>query len=82
MQIQITPTPSKDQILFCKVDCYESHKTKDAEGKSITVQVKTASLDMIMGSTEEMTMARILRKFPKVKPVLLKCKILKSWIRE
>jgi hypothetical protein len=79
MQIQITPTPAKNQILFCKVDCYENQKSKDAQGKSITVQVKAASLEMIMGPTEEMTMARILRKFPKVKPVLLKCKIIKSW---
>ena len=79
MQIQITPTPTPNQILFCKVDCYESHKTKNAQGKSISVQVKTASLDMIMGSTEEMIMARILRKFPKVKPVLIKATVLKSW---
>jgi hypothetical protein len=79
MQIQITPTPSDNQILFCKVDCYENVKSKDAQGKSITVQVKTASLEMIMGSTEEMTMARILRKFPKCKPILIKAKIIKSW---
>lgn len=81
MQIQITPTPSDNQILFCKVDCYENVKSKNAQGKVINVLTVMASLDMIMGSTEEMTMARILRKFPKVKPVLLKCKIIKSWIR-
>ena len=67
MQIQITPTPAKNQILFCKVDCYDKKN------------IKTCSLKMIMGSTEEMTLARIQRKFPKCKPVLIKAKILKEW---
>lgn len=85
MQIQITPTPKPLQagekpntILFCQVDCYENHKTKNAEGKSITVQVKVASLDMVMGD-EETTLVRIQRKFPKCKPILIKAIILKSW---
>ncbi len=80
MQIQITPTPSENTILFCSVDCYENVKTKNAQGKTETVQVKTASLNMIMGD-EAMTLARIQRKFPKINPVLIKCKILKEWSR-
>lgn len=80
MQIQITPTPSENTILFCSVDCYENVKTKNAQGKTKTVQVKTASLNMVMGD-EEAVLQRIHSKFPKINPVLIKCKILKEWTK-
>ena len=78
MQIKITPTPQPNTILFCLVDCYENQKSKNAEGKSITVQVKTASLEMVMGD-DKTTLARINKKFPNCKPVLIRAKILKEW---
>ena len=73
MQIIITPPPKPNTILFCEVDCFEFKKVKNK-----TVKTKACSLNMIMG-TEEMTLSRIHKKFPKVKPDLIEAKILKEW---
>ena len=76
MQIQITPTPQPNTILFCKVDIYENKKVKNPEGKTIISLVKIGSVNLVTNTNEKVMLSRVRRKHPKCNPVLLKCEIL------